>query len=184
MDNQAMRAESLWRRTRPNQRPSQSGSDDDMSPTGGAFMDDVTQSNEEGLLSDQQMQMNERRQDFEAAVAERNTRSQTQQSPTQQQQRSTDRDGAASPFAPGGAWERVRREAAGRQSSGSTTRNPQPPPSSSRGDDFTFSQNYEDKQLAHAEAQKEFDARVERERQGGDFEGGRQSSGRDSSKRW
>jgi hypothetical protein len=45
-------------------------------------------------------------------------------------------------------------------------------------DSFSFSQGEEDKQLAKTEAQKEFDARLERERSGKDFDEG---SGR---KRW
>ncbi|KAI9761221.1 MAG: hypothetical protein M4579_001141 [Chaenotheca gracillima] len=45
------------------------------------------------------------------------------------------------------------------------------------GDGFAFSNSDEDKQLAKDEAQKDFDARIERERQGGDF-------GNDDRKRW
>jgi len=44
------------------------------------------------------------------------------------------------------------------------------------GDSFAFSTTEEDRQLARAEAQKEFDARVERERQGQDFN--------DSGRKW
>ncbi|KAI9729420.1 MAG: hypothetical protein M1818_008527 [Claussenomyces sp. TS43310] len=42
---------------------------------------------------------------------------------------------------------------------------------STSDDPFAFSNSEEDKQLAREEAQKEFDARVERERKGGDFSG-------------
>lgn len=44
------------------------------------------------------------------------------------------------------------------------------------GDSFTFSATEEERQFAKAEAQREFDARIERERRGRDFE--------DSGKRW
>jgi hypothetical protein len=44
------------------------------------------------------------------------------------------------------------------------------------GDSFAFSTTEEDRQLARAEAQKKFDARVERERQGKDFN--------DSGRKW
>lgn len=40
------------------------------------------------------------------------------------------------------------------------------------GDSFAFSKSEEEQSLAKDEAQKEFDARVERERRGGDFNGG------------
>ena len=52
------------------------------------------------------------------------------------------------------------------------------PKESSTGDSFTFSKTDEERNLAKIEAQKEFDARVEQERRGGDF-----SSGGDQ-KRW
>lgn len=47
------------------------------------------------------------------------------------------------------------------------------------GDSFTFSKTEEERNLAQIEAQKEFDARVEKERRGGDF-----SSGNGDQKRW
>jgi hypothetical protein len=46
-------------------------------------------------------------------------------------------------------------------------------------DDFAFSKENEERSLARTEAQREFDARVERERRGGDF-----SSGSGNQKRW
>lgn len=50
---------------------------------------------------------------------------------------------------------------------------------STMGDSFTFSKTEEERNLAQIEAQKEFDARVEKERRGGDF-----SSGNGDQKRW
>jgi hypothetical protein len=38
------------------------------------------------------------------------------------------------------------------------------------GDSYSFSNSDEERQLAKTEAQKEFDARIERERQGRDFD--------------
>ncbi|KAF2804777.1 uncharacterized protein BDZ99DRAFT_502240 [Mytilinidion resinicola] len=79
----------------------------------------------------------------------------------------------------GSSWERIRRSSASQASS---------PPQKSRplqetqregstlGDSFSFSSTDEERQLAKAEAQREFDARVERERKGDDFE--------DRKKRW
>ena len=58
----------------------------------------------------------------------------------------------------GNAWMERRRESAAQTPSGGT-----------REDSFSFSSNEEERQLAKEEAQKEFDARVERERQGKDF---------------
>lgn len=50
---------------------------------------------------------------------------------------------------------------------------------STSGDSFTFSKTEEERALAQDEAQREFDARVERERRGGDF-----SKGNGDQKRW
>ncbi|KAF2157284.1 hypothetical protein K461DRAFT_289619 [Myriangium duriaei CBS 260.36] len=167
MDNQAVRAESMWRRTRNQQRSSQQN-DDDVSPTGGAGMSEDT-----GLLSDSQMQMNERRQEYEAATAERNARNRAQQEQRPQQQQSrwpqqqSEQSGAGSSTAPGSSWERLRRDAANRPAN--APRQDERRSSSSVGEDFTFSHRDEDRQLAQQEAQKDFDARVERERQGGEF---------------
>ncbi|KAI9715713.1 MAG: hypothetical protein M1828_000728 [Chrysothrix sp. TS-e1954] len=58
------------------------------------------------------------------------------------------------------AWMERRRESAS---------SPQQPGAGTREDSFSFSSSEQDKQLAKEEAQKAFDARVERERQGRDF---------------
>ncbi|APA14824.1 hypothetical protein SS1G_06861 [Sclerotinia sclerotiorum 1980 UF-70] len=77
----------------------------------------------------------------------------------------------------GSAWERIRRgEKLGsnintptqsRQSGG--TKNTPKASEIASTDSFTFSKTEEERNLAQLEAQKEFDARVEKERRGGDF---------------
>lgn len=49
---------------------------------------------------------------------------------------------------------------------------------SSRGDDFTFSSSEQERSYAQEEAQRDFDARVEKERQGGEFSEGSGGEGR------
>jgi hypothetical protein len=67
---------------------------------------------------------------------------------------------------PGGAWERLRRQA----SEGANQERPPPrEPAAPRRESYSFSKGEENQQLAQSEAQKEFDAKVERERQGRDF---------------
>ncbi|KAM3074118.1 hypothetical protein ACMFMF_006141 [Clarireedia jacksonii] len=67
-----------------------------------------------------------------------------------------------------GGWSRLQDNTQKEQREGSTM-----------GDSFTFSKTEEERSLAQVEAQKEFDARVERERRGGDF-----SSGNGDQRRW
>lgn len=91
----------------------------------------------------------------------------------------------------GSAWDRVR-QSAGRGSAGRQTEYGQPQEqqrgwagvreqaqSPTASDDYAFSKETEERSLARDQAQKEFDARVERERRGGDF-----SSGSGDQKRW
>ncbi|KAL8905115.1 MAG: hypothetical protein Q9171_006796 [Xanthocarpia ochracea] len=74
----------------------------------------------------------------------------------------------------GNAWERIRRQAQNPSSGNqrgqrrNRIKNEQQG-GSAAGDSFTFSSDDEQRQLAKDEAQSEFDARVERERQGGSF---------------
>jgi hypothetical protein len=93
--------------------------------------------------------------------------------------------------AQGSAWERLRRGERpnpGPSNTGSsqsswkrqqTMIQKEQTPGSNSGDSFAFSKSEEERNYAKEEAQKEFDARVERERRGGDFsqDGGNQ-------KRW
>ena len=86
----------------------------------------------------------------------------------------------------GSVWERIRQDAtSGPPSSPSPAGEkriqrggfPQPQPRPQQGkkeeDGFAFSSSEEEKAYAKDEAQKDFDARVEKEREGGDFDGGR-----------
>lgn len=87
-------------------------------------------------------------------------------------------DASPTASAPGeSTWDRIRREAASGGSpnprlAGSPWSSDQREQrgASTSGDSFNFSTSEEDRQLAKAEAQKEFDARVEKERQGKDFD--------------
>lgn len=154
-----------------------------MSPTGGAFQEEFVQSGSDtGLMDDGQMRQQEQRQSAEArgSPAENNTsaydyarvRSQTRTS-DQQKEASSARN--ETPRSGGGAWDRIRHDAmsgSAKPSDGPSRRPTQQQSRSSAdsGDSFAFSQGDEDKQLAQSEAQKDFDARIERERSGKDFE--------------
>ncbi|OCK86418.1 hypothetical protein K432DRAFT_1140 [Lepidopterella palustris CBS 459.81] len=84
----------------------------------------------------------------------------------------------------GSAWDRIRKSASSGQpasgqhtssSGGARPSQTEQRESSTLGDSFSFSSTDEERQLAKAEAQREFDARLERERRGGEFDdqGGR-----------
>jgi hypothetical protein len=95
----------------------------------------------------------------------------------------------------GSAWDRVRRGEKPAPSPSKSGGKPQPKQSpwsrqqhetqkeqregATTGDSFAFSKTEEERTYAKEEAQKEFDARVERERRGGDF-----SKGGGDQKRW
>ncbi|KAF4540427.1 hypothetical protein BFW01_g12181 [Lasiodiplodia theobromae] len=83
----------------------------------------------------------------------------------------------------GSAWDRVRQQASSGQGPPSGSSAPwarstqkEQRTGSTFGDSFTFSSSEEERQLAKAEAQREFDERIEKERRGADFNEG--------SKRW
>ena len=150
---------------------------DDMSPTSGAFEDEYmpsipgsTDGMEYGQAQQQQASMNQ---------------STSQPRPRQSQSSPSDQESTGGS---GSAWDRVRQTAMSGQSNTSTPRasssssqsqsdsfqrRERNSSSGSDSDSFSFSQGEEDKQLAQSEAQKQFDARVEREREGRDFEDGR-----------
>ena len=168
---------------------------DDMSPTGGAMLDyglDDSQG-ETGVMSDSQLQSQaspspspfQKRQPQSARSTP--SPSYDDASPTagrgmlddtfpSSSSSSSDTTGLS-------AWERIRQ-----QNASETTSPPSPSPSSSTrqrrrgqqqqqqrqeegGDGFTFSSEEEERGYARAEAQKEFDERLERERRGGSFGG-------------
>ncbi|KAL1646918.1 hypothetical protein SLS58_003054 [Diplodia intermedia] len=83
----------------------------------------------------------------------------------------------------GSAWDRVRQQASSAQGPSNGSSAPWARPTqreqrtgSTLGDSFTFSSSDEERQLAKAEAQRDFDDRIEKERSGADFN--------DGGKRW
>ncbi|OJD37765.1 endo-beta-protein [Diplodia corticola] len=83
----------------------------------------------------------------------------------------------------GSAWDRVRQQASSERGPSRGSSAPWAKPTqkgqgtgSTLGDSFTFSSSDEERELAKAEAQKDFDDRLEKERRGADFNEG--------SKRW
>ena len=174
---------------------------DDASPTGGAMMMDMELDDGDeqarlsgagdmgGVLSDGQMRSAEAR-----AMPPRNQNPAGAQAPTYQMDKverqpkdfgsdfdgPTDGGGTADGGGGGGGsvWERIRQQTASEPSSterGSGAQQQQQSGSSSTtGDEsFSFSSADEERNYAKSEAQREFDERVEKERRGGDFGGGR-----------
>lgn len=152
-------------------------------------MDDYKQEAQDtGLLTDEQLNARARKEQSNADRAERleESRAAAQaQSRIDQSRRNNNSSGddaspqaAPAPRSSGSAWDRIRAESANSKSSPrqSPTNTPQvrneQQEGSTLGDSFSFSSSDEERQLAKIEAQKEFDARVERERQGGDFSEG------------
>ncbi|GAB7338677.1 hypothetical protein MBLNU457_5402t1 [Dothideomycetes sp. NU457] len=198
MDHQVERARGMLEqgRERNQQRAQQAAQqaqsrqlDDDMSPTSGSWMDDYKPaSTDTGLLSDSQIQEQERRQRANADSSPTSNRDNTfdmnkvTSQPTNYDNPSPQASGR--PLPAGSSWERLRKESQAQKQApsqesrqgrtagwGSVQREQQA--GSTVGDSFSFSSTEEERQLAQAEAQNDFDARLERERQGGDFNQGR-----------
>ncbi|KAL9602482.1 MAG: hypothetical protein Q9219_001774 [cf. Caloplaca sp. 3 TL-2023] len=177
-------APDLWKRHR-----TAIGADDDASPSAGSEYDSGDLGGPEatntGIMSDAQMQSQEARQQASPRGSPTENRASTFELGKVEKQPMGFGEAFddASPTAPGdadhnqsgNAWDRIRRQAQqrnsgsakgsrgwdsvrGEQQTGSTT-----------GDSFTFSSAEQERQLARDEAQREFDAKVERERQGGNF---------------
>lgn len=203
MDHQVERARGMLEqgRERNQQRAQQAAQqaqsrqlDDDMSPTSGSWMDDYKPaSSDTGLLSDAQIQDQERRQRASGDSSPTSNRDNTfdmtkvTSQPTNFDD-SSPQSSAGRSLPAGSSWERVRRESQAQKQApsqesrqgrtagwGSVQREQQT--GSTVGDSFSFSSTEEERHLAKSEAQKDFDARLERERQGGDFSQGRE-------KRW
>jgi len=195
MDHQVERARGMLDRGRERnqqqvqQRQSRQA-DDDMSPTSGSWADDYkSASSDTGLLSDNQIQEQERKQRASEDSSPTSNRDNTfdMNKVTSQPSNfdsSSPQAGARQSAPAGSSWERIRKESAatkqppsqeqrqGRTAGwGSVQREQQQ--GSPVGDSFSFSNSEEDRQLAKSEAQRDFDARLERERQGGDFSEGR-----------
>ncbi|GAB7352438.1 hypothetical protein MBLNU459_g2854t1 [Dothideomycetes sp. NU459] len=172
---------------------------DDMSPTSGSWANENSSvSSDTGLLSDSQMRSQEQRQqsDSNSSVSNDNRPNTFQMDKVTPQSRGFDQDdasptvGAASNS--GSSWDRIRREAAsGKHASQQPTKarpwptadrdrnrvNPEQRQGSTSDDSFSFSETDEERQLAKREAQKDFDARIERERNGGEFTEGSKTGG-------
>lgn len=164
-------------RTMPPFRPMQRQSDsDDMSPQSGSYTDT-------GLLSDAQMQARDRMQrpdPGQSPTADRDTTFSMDK--VTRQPRNFDQDDA-SPTASygnanggstgGSAWDRIRQQSANNAGASGLGRSfeqrSQARGAQSQQDSFSFSSSDEEQQLARSEAQKDFDQRIERERQGKDF---------------
>lgn len=159
---------------------------DDMSPTGGAFEEDfMSTGSDTGLMTDGQSREEQYRAENAISTYDsgRRKESSTQQmrssssSSSSSSQQGTARSSSSSGGGSGaGAWDRLRQNAMSGSSSspsGSSARVPGSSRSStsdsSGGDSFSFSQPEEDRQLAKSEAQRDFDKRIEREREGHDF---------------
>lgn len=130
---------------------------DDASPTGGMFMSDQQESEtagDSGVMSDGHVKQRDSQVRFEEAKREA--------------QQSRDDGSRSAPKASGSAWERLRQQASSGGPGQSATKGSTD--ASSTGDSFMFSQAEEDRQLPKMEQQKQFDQRVEREREGKDFE--------------
>lgn len=184
MARQRQRAQEAWRRNRQPQQQQRSNQDDDMSPSGGAFgaeyidLGSATVS-DTSMMSDeqakQQMERMERQQQSEKDMRELDDHQQVSMKPNERHRvaddaskTSTDRQSRSGG---GSAWDRLRQQASsGNQQQQSAPRNASRSSNRDDGDSFSFSSSDEDRQLARAEAQKEFDSRIERERAGKDFE--------------
>jgi len=163
--------------------PSRNTTDDDMSPTAGndSWLGSAVASTDTGIISDSQRRILER-----SSEPNRNTRGATKHPPPYDDASPT---GGLFPLnedknSGGSTWDRIRRNSASGQAQPNQRSHPntarpiqrEQSESSTLGDGFSFSSTDEERQLAKAEAQREFDDRLERERKGGDFE--------DRDKRW
>ena len=174
------------------------GDNDDMSPTGGAFMSDYGHDEEQGrlsgtgdmggILSDGQMQAREVQAQPGPRTSPTGSRANTfqvEKVARQPQNFGEDFDDAsptggsgAMDDGGGSAWERIRHQSASGSSSGSEPSlrrargfRREQQEGSTTGDSFSFSSSEEERSYAKDEAQREFDERVEKERRGGEFSG-------------
>ncbi|KAK4544347.1 hypothetical protein LTR36_004238 [Oleoguttula mirabilis] len=158
-------------------RQPQKHTGDDASPTGGAFSDDYMETaGASGFMSEEEV----RREADTRQESPRNQGSAAfEQSAIASRQHTA--DAQVAPAKSGSSWDRLRKGAMtgeqnrsfkGSQPSESAgSRAPaQGGDNSSLGDSFSFSSNDEDRQLAKSEAQRDFDARIEREREGRNFD--------------
>ncbi|MCJ1309879.1 hypothetical protein MMC25_003540 [Agyrium rufum] len=71
----------------------------------------------------------------------------------------------------GSSWDRIRQQATKQSPSGNSGSSRGPQAVQGRGDGYSISASDEERSFAKDDAQRDFDARIERERRGGDFEG-------------
>lgn len=146
---------------------------DHQSPTAGAFSHDFsTSSSQTELLDDRQTEEENRRNQLDADSSYRQKEHTTNNPSPQTGVRPADGFDYddASPSAPtASAWDRLRGNALSSPGNKSPSAWSQSQAQQKQGDDFAFSSTDEERQLAKTEAQADFDARVERERRGGDF---------------
>ncbi|PSN73130.1 hypothetical protein BS50DRAFT_596807 [Corynespora cassiicola Philippines] len=159
---------------RPQSPAARTTDDDDMSPTAGNEPWPSSSSGDWGSTSaaPSQQQPSEKKQPSPPWVSARSTRSDDDDdaSPTgglfQEEVQNQSKPGES-------AWERLRRGGAPPPAQ-RPPRNSAPPrkehaEGSTLGDSWTFAESEEDRKRARETAQQEFDARIERERQGKDF---------------
>lgn len=151
--------------------------EDDMSPTGGALRAEFGGlASDTGMMSDVQARRQTERIESQQR-AEYTTRSgpESELAATRRQQRVSDdssrfgEEGESRSKQTGSAWERLRQQATSGPPLQPSPRSARSPNQPSGGESFAFSSTDEEKQLARSEAQREFDARIERERSGKDF---------------
>lgn len=169
----------------------QAQSYDDASPTGGAFNTEMAATSDTEMMTDDQMRSHETRQrpDPRSSPTENTPSSFDMNKAAPQQPQNAQQASGSSSAGGGSAWERLRQQAGqnsgSRQSpagSGSAVRTKgEQREGSTTGDSFSFSESDEERQLARSEAQREFDARMDREREGRDFDDEGSRGGR---RRW
>lgn len=167
---------------------------DDMSPTSGGFEDDFMDAgNDTGLMSDGRANAQQQRAENATSTYDMSAPSSSSSSPQSRPQNANasaqSKQGSSTSNTGGSVWERLRQNAmsgntpppnspsspsARAQPSRAPIQNSQP----SGSDSFSFSRSEEESQLARSEAQKEFDKRVEQEREGHDFSEGRGGGGK------
>ncbi|KAJ8606700.1 hypothetical protein MRB53_040782 [Persea americana] len=164
-------------------QPPQQQQYDDMSPTGGSFKDEIwgsSQTFDSELMSDSQLAQQQTRADRHSP---RSTPPTSPSSATHNAPSSTSSPSPTpSQTAPQSAWARLRQKATSNTPSPSPSPSNQQEPlgllssssSSSSSPPFPPQNNpsTEDPLAARAQAQADFDARIEREREGGDFSSG------------
>ncbi|KAF2721606.1 hypothetical protein K431DRAFT_284755 [Polychaeton citri CBS 116435] len=180
MRKQRRDVQSRWGRD----KQAQGDQHDEMSPTGGAFVQEYgngSSQGEVGILSDGQIRQEEQKQQAEeqrrysaevasAAEPRRSSDSQPKQAsqpsssnPTSAWERLRQANSGSSSPASGGASGWSQRRSASASTSASQENSPP-------DDGFSFNQSDEEKHLARGEAQRDFDMRVERGREGRNFE--------------